>query len=122
MPYLIVDDSKMARRMTAKSLKEVLNDDKAEIIEAENGKTAVELYKSTSPKICLMDLTMPELDGFTATQQICQYDKDAKVIIVSADIQEKSIEKARENGALGFIKKPINKVNLESMLKSLGLL
>jgi CheY-like chemotaxis protein len=69
-----------------------------------------------------MDLTMPVMDGFTAIEQICQYDKKAQIIVVSADIQELSMEKAKQNGAIGFIKKPVSGENLKSMLTTLGLL
>lgn len=121
MKYLVVDDSKMARRMTIKSLKSLINEED-EVIQAENGQVAVELYKEHQPSLCLMDLTMPIMDGFEATQSIIKHDANAKIIIVSADIQESSMEKSKQNGALGFIKKPINQDNLESMLKKLGLI
>ncbi|RXJ77639.1 response regulator [Arcobacter sp. F155] len=121
MKYLVVDDSKMARRMTIKSLKSLINEDD-EVIQAENGQEAVELYKEHQPSLCLMDLTMPIMDGFEATQSIIKHDANAKIIIVSADIQESSMEKSKQNGAKGFIKKPINQDNLESMLKKLGLI
>ncbi|WP_417332384.1 response regulator [Halarcobacter sp.] len=121
MKYLVVDDSKMARRMTIKSLKSLINEDD-EVIQAENGQEAVELYKEHQPSLCLMDLTMPIMDGFEATQAIIKHDTNAKIIIVSADIQESSMEKSKQNGAKGFIKKPINQDNLESMLKKLGLI
>lgn len=121
MKYLVVDDSKMARRMTIKSLKSLINEED-EVIQAENGQEALELYKEHQPSLCLMDLTMPVMDGFEATQSIVKHDSNAKIIIVSADIQESSMEKSKQNGAKGFIKKPINQDNLESMLKKLGLI
>ena len=96
--------------------------DSDEIIEAKNGKEAVEIYKDQSPDICFMDLTMPIMDGFEAVKQICEYDKDAKIIIVSADIQEASMKRAKENGAIGFIKKPISEENLATMLNKSGLI
>lgn len=120
MKLLVTDDSKMARKMTKKSILEILGDN-IEIIEASNGQEAIEEYKKNTPKLCLMDLTMPIMDGFEATKNICEYDSSAKIIIVSADIQEGSMLKAKENGALGFIKKPINPANLTKMLEKIGL-
>ncbi len=120
MKYLVTDDSKMARKMLIKSLKELITND-IEIIEATNGQEAVELYKLHQPHICFMDLTMPVMDGFDAVKTICLYDNKAKVIVVSADIQDGSKQKARENGAIGFIKKPINAENLSTMLTQLEL-
>ena len=121
MKYLIIDDSRMARKMTIKNLKEVIGSE-FEIIEASNGEEGLALYQEHSPAICFMDLTMPVMDGFTATSEICNFDKNAKIIIVSADIQELALQKAKKNGAIGFIKKPINRENLQNMLNSLGLI
>ena len=121
MKYLVTDDSKMARKMIIKAIREVIGSDD-DIIEATNGSDAIDLYKKNSPDICFMDLTMPVMDGFEATLAINSYDNKAKIIIVSADIQEGSMQKAKDNGALGFIKKPINTDNLKSMLDKLGLI
>ena len=119
--YLVVDDSKMARKMAVKNLKNVVGEDKT-IIEAVNGEEAVSLYKEHKPKVCFMDLTMPIMDGFEAISHICEFDPDAKIIVISADIQEQSMKKSKDNGAIGFIKKPINQENLVSMLSTLGLI
>lgn len=121
MKYLVVDDSKLARKMTIKNLKELISE-KCDIIEASNGQEAIDLYEQNNISMCFMDLTMPIVDGFEATKQINAKHKDAKIIIVSADIQEQAMTRAKENGAIGFIKKPINKNNLETMLKSLELI
>ena len=121
MKILVTDDSKMARKMILKSINDIIGDNN-EIIQATNGEEAISLYKEHNPDITFMDLTMPVKDGFEATLEICKYDKNAKIIIVSADIQEGSMNKAKENGAIGFIKKPINPDNLESMLNTLSLI
>jgi len=118
--YLIVDDSKMARKMAVKNLSLIVGDEQI-IREAVNGLEAINLYKEKKPAICFMDLTMPVMDGFEAIKEICKFDKDAKIIVISADIQELSMLKAKENGAIGFIKKPIGQKNLTSMLTALGL-
>ncbi len=119
--YLVVDDSRMARKMAVKNLSMLVGEDK-QIREAGNGQEALDLYKQERPEICFMDLTMPVMDGFEAIKEICAYDKSAKIIVISADIQELSMKKAKENGAIGFIKKPIGQENLKSMLSTLGLI
>ncbi len=119
MKYLVTDDSRMGRKMMIKSLKDLIKEED-EIIEASNGLEAIEQYKKHNPIICFMDLTMPVMDGFEATSSITQYDNKAKIIIVSADIQETSKLKAKQNGALGFINKPINQESLSKMLSGLG--
>lgn len=120
MKILITDDSKIARKMMIKSIQNIITNG-IELLEASNGKEAIDIYKKNNPSICFMDLTMPIMDGFEATKEIFSYDNNAKIIIVSADIQEGSMEKAKANGALGFIKKPISPENLLKMLQKLGL-
>ena len=121
MKYLVCDDSKMARKMLIKSLKSLLGED-IEVIEASNGLEAVQAYDEMSPEVTFMDLTMPEMNGFDAVKIICGKDKNAKIIVVSADIQEASMAKAKENGALGFIKKPISEESLKPILSKLKVL
>ncbi len=121
MKYLVCDDSKMARKMLIKSLKNLVGED-IEIVETSNGQEAVDAYIETAPSIVFMDLTMPVMSGFEAVKIICDKNKDAKIIVVSADIQEASMAKAKENGALGFIKKPVNEDNLKPVLVKLKVL
>ena len=116
MKILVTDDSKMARKMVIKTLTDLLQD-KVEIHEAQNGLEALELYKELLPKIAFLDLTMPVMDGFEALEKIKEFDKDAKVVIISADIQKLSMDKALQLGAFNFIKKPID---LEKMQQILG--
>lgn len=118
MKFLVCDDSKMARKMLIKSLKSLVGENH-EIIEASNGLEAIDAHKNFSLDLIFMDLTMPEMNGFDAVKNICDVDKEAKIIVVSADIQEGSMKKVKENGALGFIKKPINEENLKQILTKL---
>jgi len=119
MKYLVTDDSKMARRMVIKLLKELIKDGD-EILEASNGQEAIDIYKTDKPDLCFMDLTMPIIDGFEATKQIVQFDKDAKIVVITADIQEGAKDRALKNGARAFVKKPINETKMKQMIRSAG--
>ncbi len=119
MKILVTDDSKMARKMVIKTLKDVIGEN-AEIIEAQNGLESFDLYKEHLPKIVFMDLTMPIMDGFEALEKIKEFDENAKVIIVSADIQKLSMEKASKLGAFNFIKKPIDLEKMQQILKRIS--
>ena len=77
MKILVTDDSKMARKMVIKTLKDVIGEN-AEIIEAQNGLESFDLYKEHLPKIVFMDLTMPIMDGFEALEKIKEFDENAK--------------------------------------------
>ena len=118
MKILVTDDSKMARKMVIKTLTQNIEGD-LEIFEAQNGQEALDLYKELSPKIVFLDLTMPVMDGFTALEKIKEYDKNAKVVIVSADIQKLSMDRVLALGAFNFIKKPIDIVKMQQIFKKL---
>ncbi len=108
MNILIADDSKMARKIVIKTLNDLLVDKKFDIYEACNGEEALQIYINNNINIVFLDLTMPVMDGFEALKRIKEYDKSAKIVVISADIQKVSMDKVRELGAIDFIKKPIN--------------
>ncbi|WP_152018326.1 response regulator [Aliarcobacter butzleri] len=118
MKVLVTDDSKMARKMVVRSLEESTIKD-LEIFEAQNGQEAIDLYKEISPKIVFLDLTMPIMDGFEALKRIKEIDENAKVVIISADIQKLSMDKVRELGAFNFIKKPIDSLKMQQILEKI---
>ena len=101
---LIVDDATFVR---AKLKKVVEKMDFAEVVgEASNGDDAISLYKDLKPDLVTMDLIMPKRDGIQAIEDIMAYDKDAKIIVISAMGQDLSIKEAVEKGAKEYIKKP----------------
>lgn len=116
MKVLIVDDSKLARLSIIKILKETNPD--AQIAEAENGAIAVDLYSKNSFDIVLLDLTMPVMDGFEALAKIMQIDPDAKVVVISADIQAKAKLEVLRLGATNMIAKPISKEKMQEVLSN----
>ena len=118
MKLLVVDDSRMARRMIIKTLNELVNDDDL-IIEGVNGQEAVSLYKEHKPSLVFLDLTMPVMDGFEALDKIKEFDQNACVVVVSADIQKISMDKVRFAGAIDFVKKPIDSRKMEQIFQKL---
>jgi len=120
MNYLVVDDSNMARKMSRKVLQNIVNEND-EIILAVNGLDGVEKYKEHKPVLVFMDLTMPVMDGFEAIKNIKEFDENAKIVVVSADIQKGAMDKARENGAIGFIKKPVDSEKAKSIIDNLDI-
>ena len=119
MKVLVTDDSKMARKMVIKTLTEILGDN-VEIYEAQNGQEALDLYKQILPNIAFLDLTMPIMDGFEALEKIKEFDTNAKVVIISADIQKLSMDKALQLGAFNFIKKPIDIFKMNQILDKIN--
>lgn len=119
MKVLVTDDSKMARKMVIKTLIEILGVD-VEIHEAQNGQEALDLYKQILPNIAFLDLTMPIMDGFGALEKIKEFDTNAKVVIISADIQKLSMDRALQLGAFNFIKKPIDTSKMQQILDKIN--
>lgn len=120
MKILVTDDSKMARKMVIKTLQDALNDKNYEVLEAQNGQESVDLYKEHNPNIVFMDLTMPVMDGFEALKKIKEFDINAKIVIISADIQKLSMDKALQLGAFNFIKKPIDVFKMHQILDKIN--
>ena len=114
MKVLVVDDSRAARMLISSLIREF--DQSIEIEEAPNGQEAVELYRKTLPKITFLDLTMPVMDGFEALEKIMSINSEATVIILTADIQKKSVDRCRNLGAYEVIKKLPRKEDITNIL------
>ena len=100
---LIIDDSKMSRRM----LRTILEGIGHEIVrEAGNGEEGLTLYKELTPDVVTMDITMPEMDGIKCLQEIRGIDPAAKVLMVTAAGQASKLMEALKSGAKDFICKP----------------
>ena len=99
---LIVDDSSIMRKM----IKNTLESAKHKVVgEAKNGRDAVEMYKTLSPDIVTMDITMREMDGFAAAKEIIAHDAHAQIIFLSNLDQDKYSEDAKRIGAKGYVNK-----------------
>jgi CheY-like chemotaxis protein len=116
-PILVVDDSAMARKMLIKALPSSWD---VEITQAVNGKEAVEAYRLGKGEVIFLDLQMPEMDGYQVLEQIRKEDFNTFVIVVSADVQPLAQQRVKEMGAIAFVKKPVNPEEIESILKSYG--
>lgn len=105
---LVVDDS----MFVAKQLGQILTSEGYEIVAtAVDGKDGVDKYKELCPHVDLvtMDITMPKMDGITALEQIMAFDKNAKVVMVSALGKEELVKKSLLLGARNYIIKPLDR-------------
>lgn len=100
---LIVDDSSFQRRTIRRALAEA----GYQIIEASNGRQAMQLVAAEAPDCILTDLIMPDMDGLTALETWHKEGLTIPVIVVTADIQESTRQECRRLGAWAFINKPI---------------
>lgn len=116
---LICDDSSLARKQLLQALPAGWS---AEVSQAATGTEALERIRQGSIDVLLLDLTMPELDGYQVLAQLRQERLDCKTIVISADVQDEAVRRVLELGALAFIRKPADPVHLHQTLASLGLL
>ena len=90
-------------------LTEILRSKFRKLFHANTGKKAIELTKSEKVDIILMDIKMPEMDGYTATEKIREFDKDVIIIAQTAYALSYDKNKALNAGCNDYISKPINK-------------
>jgi PAS domain S-box-containing protein len=104
---LIVDDIDQNRKM----LIGILEPTGINIIEAENGKEAVDLTKNYRPDIILMDMKMPVMTGYEATKVIKNdpYIKDTVIIAVTASAMKSEEHQIMEIGCNGYLRKPVSR-------------
>ena len=114
---LVVDDS----MFVAKQLGQILSSEGYEIIAtAADGKEGVDKYKELCPNVDLvtMDITMPRMDGITALEQIMTFDKNARVVMVSALGKEELVKKSLLLGAKNYIIKPLDRKKVLERISS----
>ncbi len=99
---LIVDDSGLARRI----LRRILEPAGHQVVEAEDGATALERYFLDQPDVVFLDLTMAGLHGLDVLANLQQMDARARVIVATADIQTSTRTLVEMGGARGFVTKP----------------
>jgi len=107
---LLVDDSAMARR----AARQILESAGYSVAEAEDGLIALERYFLEKPDLVLLDLVMKGMNGLDVLKKLTEMDGQAKVIVVSADVQDSSRELAVSGGAAGFLNKPVDRTALLS--------
>jgi two-component system, chemotaxis family, chemotaxis protein CheY len=99
---LVVDDAAFMRLRAVKLLVEA----GYVVVEAENGRLAVEAYAREKPDAVLMDITMPEMDGLEALAEIRKIDPAARVAMLTAMGQQSIVMDAIKRGARDFVVKP----------------
>ncbi len=101
---LVIDDERVARRSLARHL-EYLG---CEVIEATNGREGLELIAAYTPDIVIVDLRMPELDGFGVMAALKEMSPTTPVIVVSGTGEMQDVVEALRLGAWDFILKPFS--------------
>lgn len=119
IPLVVCDDSNMARKQVLRALPA---DWPVSITEASHGRQAMDAIRKGLGQVVLLDLTMPEMDGYQVLSALRAEGLKAQVIVISGDIQEEAVRRVHELGALAFLKKPFDEDELRQTLSRLGLL
>lgn len=111
---LIVDDLEFMRT----ALREILEKEGISVVgEAVNGLEGLKLYGELAPRVVLLDITMPEMDGLSALRKIRRRDPASRIIMCSAMGQEDIILKAIRHGARDFVVKPFKPERIVSAVR-----
>lgn len=113
---LIVDDNINNLKVLAGVLKENLYDFRM----AKSGQLALNILEKTTPDLILLDIQMPEMDGFETCRRIKENEANEKIpiIFLTANIDSESIAKAFEAGGLDYVTKPFNSNELLARIKT----
>lgn len=115
LKILVAEDDAINRKLFSYTLKEIAE----ELILAPNGLEALKIFKERSDiDLILMDLKMPEMDGYEATRLIREKNSDIVIIALSAFAMDTERKKAMELGFNSYVSKPISKTDLIKAIKN----
>ena len=113
---LVVEDNQISFKLMNAVLKQV----KANVVHATNGKKAIEEIESeTHFDLVLMDMQMPEVDGFEATRRIKEIRPDLPVVATTANSYQETAIACLEAGCDEFLAKPLKFRELFELMQSL---
>ncbi len=110
---LIVDDSALVTKIIGAALAQLGHRVAGT---ASTGVAALSSYKICNPDVVLMDFTMPDMDGITATEKITKAYPDARIIMITSHPEDRVLAQALKAGAKGFIRKPFSVEKLRASL------
>jgi DNA-binding NarL/FixJ family response regulator len=114
MRILIADDHALFRD----SLKSLLEARSHTVVaEAKNGREAIEMTRRFKPDLVLMDLSMPEVDGLTATKLLCAELPEVKIVVLTASDDDANLFEAVKSGAQGYLLKNLEAKEFFTLLE-----
>ena len=112
-PILLVDDEPHIRKYVSLILKQM---GITQISEAGNGEDAVVAYQRDKPRLVLMDVNMPRIDGIQALRQLKEIDPDCCVIMLTSLTNRDTVQQALDLGAENYIRKDTPKEEIARAL------
>ncbi|MDO5148916.1 MAG: response regulator [Oscillospiraceae bacterium] len=112
---ILIADSVSTMRENIKSILE--NEGFTNILEADNGESACEIFENELPEIVIMDFAIPGKSGMESLRDMMKKNPDSKVIICSASSHRELVIEAVKLGAADFILKPLKPERLIQAVK-----
>ena len=115
---LLADDHSLVRR----GFRRILEDDEQMKVvgEASNGVEAIRMAHELKPRVVVMDLSMPELDGVQATKEIVKHLPNTEVLVLSMHAEDNYVRNAMDAGAKGYLLKSAIDVDLVGAIKTVA--
>src|SRR5215212_8398878 len=113
---LVADDHRLMLAAVRRALADA--EDFEIVGEVSVGSHVVPAVRETKPHVVLLDMRMPELDGLACLERLRKHDPAVAVVILSSYSDEAQIEAARQAGALGYVVKTVEPVDLAAVLRS----
>ncbi len=110
---LVVDDEAQIRN----TLRGVLSDEGFDVVEAENGRAALEVLAQQSPRLAIVDIWMPEIDGIELVQRMRSSAPAVPIIVISGHGTIETAVRVIRDGAFDFLEKPFQ---LDALLRVVG--
>lgn len=110
---LIIDDD----NSITESLSMYLSEENYEVEIANRGRLGLKQYIGGSFDLVILDIRLPDIDGFTVLQELKKSDNGAKIIMITAYHDEANQQRAFAEGACHYVKKPIDINILEDAVK-----
>jgi two-component system nitrogen regulation response regulator NtrX len=110
---LVVDDEEQIRS----TLRGVLSDEGFDVVEAENGRAALEVLRRQEPRLAIVDIWMPEVDGIELVQRMRTQSPAVPIIVISGHGTIETAVRVIRDGAFDFLEKPFP---LDALLRVVG--
>ncbi len=116
---MVVDDSKIVRKVTRRILEAL----QYSVLEAENGKIALDVYQANTPSLIMLDWHMPEMNGLEFLKALRALPGGDKPIVIfcTTETELSNIQEAMRCGANEYVMKPFDEDIIRGKLDQLGL-
>lgn len=112
-PILLVDDEPHIRKYVSLILRQL---GITQVIEAGNGEEAIVVYQRDKPRLVLMDVNMPRIDGIEALRKLKEIDPECNVVMLTSLTNRDTVQQALDIGAINYIRKDTPKEEIAKAL------